>query len=55
MRRRGCLEPGRLMAMHVFTAGSKMLLNDVAGGWVGGFSPGNSVSILNFQLCFVGL
>lgn len=55
MTRRGCLELGRLMAMHVFTAGSKMLLNHVAGGWVGGFSPRNSVSVLNFQLCFIGL
>jgi len=55
-RRRGCGGLGRLMAIHGFTTGSKMLLNHVAGGWRGGFPPGSSVSItLNFQLCFVGL
>lgn len=46
MAREGCSELGRLMAMHMFTTGSKRLLNHIAVGWVGGFPPGNLVSII---------
>lgn len=51
-----CSELGGPLAMHIFTMDSKMLLNPVTGGWVGGFPPGNSVSVIfHFQLCFICL
>lgn len=51
-----CSELGGPSAMHIFTMDSKMLLNPMTGGWVGGFPPGNSVSVIfHVQLCFVRL
>lgn len=44
------------MAVYMFATGSEVPLNHIAGGWAGGFPPGNLISIiLTFQLCFIDL